>query len=85
MSQTPPQESDSLAVSNNWIRQWMKKSCCSLRKEKTRIEWSELRIWKCLSENFDIEIPVINGDQMPLHRNEPMLRRRKALLIKTRL
>ena len=73
-----------LKFTNPWLRDWMKEYGVSLRKPNKRyaIKQEErieriteylMNIWrirKFFFEKYKKEIPIINGDQMPLHRNE---------------
>ena len=73
-----------LVFSNKWIKGWMTEYNVSLRKpnkryqikqddRKERISEYIKNIWrvrKFFIDNFGVDPPIINGDQMPLHRNE---------------
>ena len=73
-----------LKFSDHWIYDWMAEYGISFQKpnkrfalkQEDRIQRIEeyimnvLRVRKWFIDNFDIEPPIINGDQMPLHRNE---------------
>ena len=79
----PVPESERPVFSNNWISGWMREHRVSLRKPNKRyqIKYDDrveriqeyiLNIWrvrKYFWDNFNVEIPIVNGDQMPLHRN----------------
>ena len=73
-----------LKFSRTWIKNWMRDFNVSLRKPNKRysipyedrkeriIEYIK-NVWlirKYFLDTFGVEIPIINGDQMPLHRNE---------------
>ena len=81
----PDQTPDTpLKFSNPWIRDWMKEYGVSLRKPNKRFAIKQddrvLRILEYLKnvmrvryffwKHFNVDPPIINGDQMPLHRNE---------------
>lgn len=73
-----------IKFSNTWIYGWMAEYGLSLQKpnkrfalkQEDRIQRIEeyimnvLRVRKWFLDNYGIEPPIINGDQMPLHRNE---------------
>lgn len=73
-----------LVFSNKWIKGWMTEFNVSLRNpnkryqikqedRKERISEYIKNIWrvrKFFINNFGVDPPIINGDQMPLHRNE---------------
>ena len=73
-----------LAFSKKWIKGWMTEYKVSLRKpnkcfqikqsdREERVYEYIKNVWtvrKFFLDNFSIDPPVINGDQMPLHRNE---------------
>ena len=77
-------ENEQLKFGKNWIRGWMDEYNVSLRKpnkkfaikkedRKIRIKDYLKNIWtvrKYFIDKYGIDPPVINGDQMPLHRNE---------------
>ena len=80
----PVPEEERPVFSNHWIRNWMLEYGVSLLKPNKRyqiphsdrverIEEFLLNIWrvrKYFLDVFNVEIPILNGDQMPLHRNE---------------
>ena len=69
---------------NRWIKNWMSEYGVSLRHPNKRFQIKQAdteervfeylkNIWtvrKFFLDNFGVHPPVINGDQMPLHRNE---------------
>ena len=73
-----------LVFSNKWIKRWMTEYKVSFRKPKKRFQIKQSdreervyeyiknvwTVWEFFLDNFSIDPPVINGDQMPLHRNE---------------
>ena len=73
-----------LVFSNKWIKGWMTEYKASLRKPNKRFQIKQSdreervyeyikNVWtvrKFFLDNFSVDPPVINGDQMPLHRNE---------------
>lgn len=73
-----------IVFSNRWIKNWMKEYGVSLRHPNKRFQIKQAdreervfdylkNIWtvrKFFLDNFGVDPPVINGDQMPLHRNE---------------
>ena len=75
---------DQLQFGNQWIVDWMKEYGVSLAKPnkrysikaedlKIRIEDYLKNIWyvrRFFIEKYGVDPPIINGDQMPLHRNE---------------
>jgi hypothetical protein len=77
-------EENRLVFSNKWIQGWMEEYGVSLRKPNKRFQIKNTdrlerisdylkNIWtvrKFFIDNFGVDPPVINGDQMPLHRNE---------------
>ena len=81
---SPIPEEDQLKFSKHWIQDWMKEYHMNLRKPNKkfaiknedrviRIADYLKNIWtvrKYFIDKYGIEPPVINGDQMPLHRNE---------------
>ena len=76
-------EEKKIVFSNKWIRGWMQEYV-SLRKPNKRFKIKqadrEERIFKYLKniwtvrkffiDNFGVDPPIINGDQMPVHRNQ---------------
>ena len=80
----PIPENERLKFGKNWIRGWMEEYHVSLRKPNKKFaikkEDREIRIkdylkniWtvrKYFIDKYGIDPPIINGDQMPLHRNE---------------
>eukprot|EP00794_Sanderia_malayensis_P013649 gene13649-15078_t len=77
-------EGKKIVFSNNWIKWWMKEYGVSLRKPNKRFQIKQediierikeyiLNVWmvrKYFIDTYGVDPPVINGDQMPLHRNE---------------
>ena len=73
-----------IVFSNRWIKNWMKVYGLSLHHPNKRfqIKQSEREegvyeylknVWtvrKFFIDNYGVDPPIINGDQMPLHRNE---------------
>ena len=73
-----------IVFSNRWIKNWMREYGVSLRHPNKRFQIKQAdreervfeylkNIWtvrKFFLDNFGVDPPVINGDQMPLHRNE---------------
>ena len=69
---------------NSWIRNWIKEYGVSLRDPNKRFQINQANrgekvfeylknIWtvhKFFLDNFEVDILIINGDQVPLHRNE---------------
>ena len=80
----PIPEEEQLKFSKCWINDWMKEYNVSLRKPNKRFAIKNedriirikdylQNIWlvrKYFLDTYGIEPPIINGDQMPLHRNE---------------
>ena len=78
------EEQPPLTFSNKWIKGWMAEYNVSLRKPNKRFQIKQSdreervyeyvkNVWtirKFFIDNFSVDPPVINGDQMPLHRNE---------------
>ena len=78
-----------LVFSNKWIKGWMIEYKVNLRKPNKRFQIKQSdreeraheyikNVWtvrKFFLDNFSIDPPVINGDQMPLHRNESALQK----------
>ena len=77
-------EEEKLQFSNQWIKGWEEEYGVSLRKPNKRYSISRddcivrtedylKNIWSLrhyFIKTFGIDPPIINGDQMPLHRNE---------------
>ena len=77
-------EEEQLKFSKHWIRDWMEEYKVSLRKPNKRFEIKKedrvirimdylQNIWtvrKYFLDKYSIDPPIINGDHMPLHRNE---------------
>ena len=77
-------EQPPLTFSNKWIKGWMAEYNVSLRKPNKRFQIKQSdreeriyeyvkNVWtirKFFIDNFSVDPPVINGGQMPLHRNE---------------
>ena len=80
----PTPESEKLKFRNQWIEMWQKEYGVSLRKPNKRysIKKEDLverlqdylkNVWsirRYFIEKYGIDPPIINGDQMSLHRNE---------------
>ena len=77
-------EEKKIVFSNWWIRGWMQEYNASLRKPNKRFQIKQAdreerifeylkNIWtvrKFFIDNFGLDPPIINGDQMPLHRSK---------------
>ena len=77
-------EEKKIVFSNKWIRGWMQEYNVSLLKPNKRFQIKQAHrkerifeylenIWtvkKFFIDNFGLDLPIINGDQMPLHRND---------------
>ena len=73
-----------LVYLNKWINEWMREYNVSLKKpnkcyqikqvdRKERIFEYIKNVWtvqKFFIDNFSVDPPIINGDQVPLHRND---------------
>ena len=73
-----------IVFSNRWIKNWMREYEVSLRHPNKRFQIKQAdreervfeylkNIWtvrKFFLDNFGVDPPLINGDQMPLHGNE---------------
>ena len=73
-----------LKFGNRWIQMWEQEYNISLRRpnkrcsisvedRKTRIEDYLQNVWSVRNyflQKYNVDPPVFNGDQMPLHRNE---------------
>jgi hypothetical protein len=84
LEQNEVEEKDKLKFSNCWIKGWEAEYGISLRKPNKRysIKKTDLivrlqdylkNIWtlrRFFIEKYGVDPPIINGDQMPLHRNE---------------
>ena len=83
LTQNPVPENERLKFSNQWIQEWQQEYGISLRKpnKKYSIKKEDLveRLQDYLRndsrvrffiEKYGIDPPVINGDQMPIHRNK---------------
>ena len=83
--QKPPETKQTdLTFSNRWIKGWMREYNISLRKpnkcfqikqedRKEQIFEYIKNVWTVRNsfiDNFAVDPPIINRDQMPLHRNE---------------
>lgn len=90
----PVPQAQRLQFSNQWIRSWMEEYRISLRHPNKRFSISMavrkermvqfvkniLRVRIYFEKKLNIkDVPVINGDQMPLHRNESSQRGTLAL------
>ena len=76
--------SDQLKFGNTWIQGWEEEYGVSLRKPNKRYSIKKVglverlsdypkNVWQIRSffiEKYNVDPPTINGDQMPLHRNE---------------
>ena len=76
-------EEKKIVFSNKWIRGWMQEYNVSLRKPNKRFQIKQAdreerifeylkNIWtvrKFFIDNFGVDPPIINEDQMPLHRH----------------
>lgn len=78
-------EDEKMKFSNHWLRGWMEEYRVSLRCPNKRFAVSEdirkerllqflkniIRVRVYFLKKLGVaEVPIINGDQMPLHRNE---------------
>ena len=84
LKQQPKPEQNQLKFSKHWIQDWMKKYNVSVRKPNKkyaiknedgiiRMKGYLKNIWtvrKYFIDKYGVDPPVINRDQMPLHRNE---------------
>ena len=84
LTQNPVPENERLRFSNQWIKEWQQEYAISIRKpnKKYSIKKEDLverlqdyfrnvwRVRRFFIEKYGIDPPVINGNQMPLHRNE---------------
>ena len=84
LEQNPATENERLKFSNCWIKGWEKEYGISLRKPNKRfsIKKTDLierlqdylkNVWtlrRFFIQKYGVDPPIINGDQMPLHRNE---------------
>ena len=86
LSQQPVgiREEKRIVFSNSWIRNWMKEYGVSLRHPNKRFQIKQVdreervfeylkNIWTVLKfflDNFGVDLPITNSDQMPLYRNE---------------
>ena len=75
-------EDKKLKFSRKWMKQWMKEYGVSLKKPNKRFKTSQkdrverlqeylkniMRVRIYFKKHFGTDPPVINGDQMPLHR-----------------
>ena len=80
----PIPEEEQLKFSKNWIQDWMKEYKVSLRKPNKRFVIKNqdliirikdylqniLAVRKYFLDTYGVDPPIINGGQMPLHRNE---------------
>ena len=80
----PTPEKEMLKFGNHWIKDWENEYGISLRKPNKRFSISKedlverledylKNIWtirKFFLDKYNVDPPIINGDQMPLHRNE---------------
>ena len=77
-------EEKKIVFSNKWIRGWMQEYNVNLRKPNKRFQSKQAdreerifeylkNIWteqKFFIDNFGVDPPIINGDQMPVHSND---------------
>ena len=84
LTQNPVTEDQILKFSNKWIKSWEKEYGLSVRKPNKRysIKKEDLfirlrdylqNVWavrRYFIEKYGVDPPIINGDQMPLHKNE---------------
>ena len=77
-------ESDELNFSNKWIKGWLEEYNVSLKRPNKRFTIGKedrlerlkdylKSIWtvrKYFMDAYGADPPIVNGDQMPLHRNE---------------
>ena len=70
--------------SNKWIRGWIQEYNVSQRKPNKKFQIKQadrkerifeylkniLTVRKFFIDNFGVDPPIINGDQMPVHRNQ---------------
>ena len=84
MIHNPTEPENLLRFGRQWIKEWEDEYGVSLRKPNkrfsikkedlvTRIEDYLQNVWTVRNffiKKYSIDPPVINGDQMPLHRNE---------------
>ena len=84
LRENPTPVYERLKFGNNWIKQWEAEYGISLRKPNKRysVKKGDLvirlqdylknvwRIRRYFIEKYGVDPPTINGDQMPLHRNE---------------
>ena len=87
LTQNPVTEDQILKFSNKWSKSWEKEYGLSLRKPNKRysIKKEDLlirlldylqNIWavrRYFNEKYGFDPPIINGDEMRLHRNESLL------------
>ena len=82
-NQNPVPENERLTFSNQWVKEWEQEYGISLRKPNKKYSIKKEDLVECLQdylknvwrvrlfiEKYGVDLPVINGDQMPLHRNE---------------
>ena len=83
LTQNPLAENEGLKFSNQWVKEWKQEYGISLREpnKKYSIKKEDLvqrlqdylkNVWRVrfFIEKYGFDPPVINGDQMALHRNE---------------
>ena len=82
--QNPVPENEKLKFSNKWIKLWENEYGVSLKRPNKRysIKREDLlirlrdylqNVWtvgRFFIERYVVDLPIINGDQMPLHKNE---------------
>ena len=80
----PIPEEEQLKFSKHWIQDWIKEYNVSLRKPNKRFAIKNedriirikdylQNIWTVRNyflDTYGVDPPIINGDQMPIHRNE---------------
>ena len=86
LEQNPTPVSERLKFGNQWINMWEKEFGISLRKPNKRysVKYEDRveriqdylkNIWyvrRFSLETYKVDPPIINGDQMPFHRNESL-------------
>ena len=83
LTQNPVPENERLKFNNQWVKEWEQEYGISLRKPNKkysiknedpveRLQDYLKNVWRVrfFIKEYCVEPPVINGDQMPLHRNE---------------
>ena len=101
LSQQPVgiREEKRIVFSNSWIRNWMKEYGVSLRHPNKRFQIKQVdreervfeylkNIWtvrKFFLDNFGVDLAIIHGDQMPLHRKFTVMSKRTINLSRERV